>query len=133
MPHSWGISRRQVAAPAAALALLVLAGCTGATVGSETPSSAAAAPGDSGVTSTTVSGEPSDAPLPTDFPTADAAFLASLTGLSQSAAEQKAAAAGFTTRIVSVDGVGRPVTMDFRYDRINLEIVSGNVTKATAG
>ena len=138
MPHSWGINRRQVAAPAAALALLVLAGCTGATVGSETPSSAAAAPGDSGVTSTTVSGEPSDAPLPTDFPTADAAFLASLTGLSQSAADDYVAKPFQSEELIArlralIRRASGNASSELTAGDIRLDTRSGKVTKATAG
>ncbi len=117
---------------AAVTAGLAIAACSAGAGGSGSTSSTPA-PDDSGVTSTTLPSASAVEPPPSAFPTPEASFLASLEGMSQSAAQQVAAAAGFTTRIVSVDGVGRPVTMDYRSDRINLEIVGGKVTKATAG
>ncbi len=125
--------RRTVGVASTAIAVLLVAGCSTGAGGTDPASSAGATPGDSGITSTTLPSTSAVEPPPSAFPTPEASFLASLEGTSQSAAEQAAAAAGFTTRIVSVDGVGRPVTMDYRSDRINLEIVGGKVTKATAG
>ncbi len=118
---------------AAVTAGLAIAACSAGAGGSSGSTSSTPPPDDSGVTSTTLPSASAVEPPPSAFPTPEASFLASLEGMSQSAAEQAVAAAGFTTRIVSVDGVGRPVTMDYRSDRINLEIVGGKVTKATAG
>lgn len=62
-----------------------------------------------------------------------AAVDAALAGLSQEQAESAAAAAGYTVRIASVDGEPRALTMDYRFDRINLELESGTVTAANVG
>ncbi len=124
---------RAVGVVAALAAGLTIAACSASGGSSAGTTSSTPAPDDSGVTSTTLPSASAVEPPPSVFPSPDASFLASLAGMSQSAAEQAAAAAGFTTRVVSVDGVGRPVTEDYRSDRINLEIVGGKVTKATAG
>ena len=54
-------------------------------------------------------------------------------GLSVDDADAWAVAHGYTTRVVSIDGVTQPVTMDFRENRINLVEVKGIVTSATLG
>lgn len=54
-------------------------------------------------------------------------------GLTEAEAAAWATANGFTTRVVEVDGEPKPVTMDYRPDRINLTLVDGKVTKATLG
>lgn len=56
-----------------------------------------------------------------------------LAGLTQEQAEAAATAAGYTTRVVSVDGEPRMMTMDYRTDRINLEIDDDQVTRAYVG
>lgn len=61
------------------------------------------------------------------------AFAASLVGLPTKQAKRQITEAGYEVRVVSVDGDSRPVTMDFRPDRINLTLVDGVVTKATQG
>lgn len=58
---------------------------------------------------------------------------AALSGLSEAEAEAAAAAAGYDVRVVSVDGEQRMTTMDYRTDRINLEIEDGQVTRAFVG
>ena len=63
----------------------------------------------------------------------DAAVALALVGLTQAAAEAKAAAAGYTTRIAVVDGQPRPLTMDYSTSRINLTIDNGMVTGASVG
>lgn len=60
-------------------------------------------------------------------------FADGLVGQKTAAATKAAEDAGYTVRIVEVDGVPRAVTADLRPDRINLTIEDGVVTKATAG
>ncbi len=62
-----------------------------------------------------------------------AAFAVTLVGLPLQQAKQKISGRGYTARVVSVDGDVRPVTMDYRPDRINLTVVDGSVTQATQG
>ncbi len=71
-------------------------------------------------------------PAPTDPPNS-AAVSAALVGLSQSEAEARAAAAGYMTRVASVDGQPRPLTMDYSASRINLDIADGRVVSVTVG
>jgi hypothetical protein len=54
-------------------------------------------------------------------------------GLPEEKAVEDIQSAGFTSRIVSIDGVGQPVTMDCRTNRINLSIEDGIVTEADVG
>ena len=61
------------------------------------------------------------------------AFAVSLIGLPVKQAKTQIADAGYEARVVSVDGDVRPVTMDYRPDRINLTIVDKVVTNATVG
>lgn len=61
------------------------------------------------------------------------AFAVSLIGLPIAQAKAQIADAGYEARVVSVDGDVRPVTMDYRPDRINLTIVDKVVTNATVG
>lgn len=67
----------------------------------------------------------------TDPAIADAADA--VVGLSEAEATSAIEAAGGTVRIVSRDGEDFPVTMDYRFDRVNLRIVDGVVTEATIG
>ncbi len=71
-------------------------------------------------------------PTPNPAPTVDAVSPA-LVGLTQPDAEAKATAAGYTTRIGSVDGQPRALTMDYRFDRITLDVEAGRVVRASAG
>lgn len=66
-------------------------------------------------------------------PESVAAFAASLVGLPAKQAKARISDEGYEVRVVSVDGDSRPVTMDYRPDRINLTIVDGVVTRATQG
>ena len=51
-------------------------------------------------------------------------------GLTQVEAEDRAQAAGLTTRVVGADGMDLAVTMDFRPDRLNLMLFDGVVVAA---
>lgn len=51
-------------------------------------------------------------------------------GLTQAEAEDRAQAAGLTTRVVGVDGMDLVVTMDLRPDRLNLVLFDGVVVAA---
>ena len=62
-----------------------------------------------------------------------AAVSAALVGLPLADAETKAQAAGYTTRIASVDGEPRALTMDYSPSRINLEVVADRVTATSVG
>lgn len=115
--------------------LLVLAAC-GSGSGSDTdvrPS--ATAPGSAPAASSADAADPSRPVLPP--PTADEpdseAVNAALVGMTEAQATAAATAAGYTVRIASVDGEPRALTMDYRFDRINLQLESGTVTGATVG
>jgi len=60
-------------------------------------------------------------------------FARGLIGLEESAALLIIEQAGFESRIVHRDGEDFAVTLDYRYDRLNLHINSGIVTRATLG
>lgn len=113
----------------AALLALLLAGCSGTDGGSTNPS---ASP--SGADASSGGGSPTVSPLPapTDPPNTSA-VSAVLVGLRQGEAEARAQEAGYTTRIASVDGQPRPLTMDYSVSRINLELVDGKVVSVTVG
>jgi len=51
-------------------------------------------------------------------------------GLTQAEADDRAQAAGLTTRVVAADGMDLAVTMDFRPDRLNLVLFDGIVVAA---
>lgn len=53
-----------------------------------------------------------------------------LVGLPEAAAQAKAEAAGYTVRVAVVDGEPRALTMDYRPDRINVELENGVVVGA---
>jgi heat shock protein HslJ len=66
----------------------------------------------------------------------DAAVVAlaeTLVGMPLDEAEAAIEEAGYTARVLSVDGEGGPATTDFRTDRINLVVVDDEVTQATVG
>ena len=119
-------------------ATVVLGGCgSETTVEDESTSQAASAAASGGQQSAPAGGaspgqtNPS-LPPPSPEPDNDAVDAA-LQGMSQADAESTAIAAGYTIRIASVDGEGRAMTMDYRYDRINLELEGGLVTRAYVG
>lgn len=60
-------------------------------------------------------------------------FAKSLVGKLPSVAARAATAHGYSLRIISVDGVGRPVTMDYWATRINLEFRHGRISKVSVG
>jgi len=55
------------------------------------------------------------------------------TGVALEEAQRRAAADGFTTRILMVDGEGQMVTADYRNDRLGFTVVDGVVTDASVG
>jgi uncharacterized protein YggE len=59
-------------------------------------------------------------------PTVDEA-AAVLVGLDEAAAEAAAAENGWTIRVAIRDGEDLPMTMDYRYDRVNVEVADGEV------
>jgi heat shock protein HslJ len=61
------------------------------------------------------------------------AVAPTLVGLSVADAEKATADAGYTFRVVSVDGEPKPVTMDYREDRINAEVEADKVVRVTIG
>ncbi|MCU0300626.1 MAG: META domain-containing protein [Candidatus Nanopelagicales bacterium] len=67
-------------------------------------------------------------------PSAEAEQVAGdVVGMSLAQAEAAAAAAGLEIRVASVDGDNRPLTSDFRPDRITVVIVDDVITEATVG
>jgi heat shock protein HslJ len=67
------------------------------------------------------------------LPDSAAAFGATLIGRTTAKARARAEAEGYTFRVVSVDGEGKPVTQDYRPDRLNATVVDGRVTEVTVG
>jgi len=61
------------------------------------------------------------------LPTLDSA-AAVLVGLTEAEAHDAAAEHGWTVRVARRDGEDQPLTMDFREDRVNVEITDGTVT-----
>ncbi|MEM7141659.1 MAG: YbaY family lipoprotein [Actinomycetota bacterium] len=61
------------------------------------------------------------------------ALAASVVGMSEADARSTLSAAGFTPRVTLLDGEPQPGNLDFRVDRINLEIADGVVTGASVG
>lgn len=61
------------------------------------------------------------------------ALAGTLVGMSVAEAEKATTDAGFTFRITSVDGEPKPVTMDYREDRINAEVEDDEVVRVTIG
>lgn len=58
---------------------------------------------------------------------------AALVGLTKEQAEAAAAKAGYTVRVTQEDGQMFPMTMDYRTNRINIEVEDGVVTAASVG
>lgn len=56
-----------------------------------------------------------------------------LNGLTREQAEAAAEAAGYTVRVVREDDESYAMTMDYRTDRINIELDDGKVTRAYIG
>ena len=61
------------------------------------------------------------------------ALAGTLVGMSVAEAEKATTDAGFTFRITSEDGEPKPVTMDYREDRINAEVEDDEVVRVTIG
>lgn len=55
------------------------------------------------------------------------------TGVALEEAQRRAAADGFTTRILMLDGEGQMVTADYRSDRLGFTVVDGVVTDVSVG
>ena len=66
---------------------------------------------------------------PAAKPVGDARYI----GMTQEAASALAKKEGVPSRVVSVDGQVRMVTMDHRPERLNFTVVAGKVTKVTHG
>ncbi|MFN8184953.1 MAG: META domain-containing protein [Candidatus Nanopelagicales bacterium] len=66
-------------------------------------------------------------------PDSPAVFGRSLVGMKVARARKTAQAQGYDFRVVSVDGQSKPVTMDYRPDRLNATVVDGRVTEVTVG
>lgn len=86
------------------------------------------------------SGQPSPSTGPTRGPNPDVtaeqqALLDELlaTPLPVDDVQQRIKAAGYTSRIVEIDGEPQPATMDYRLDRVNLITTNGLVTDAFWG
>lgn len=60
-------------------------------------------------------------------------FADELVGSKTAEAQAAAEKAGYTFRVISEDGEGKPATSDLRADRVNATIEDGVVTEATAG
>lgn len=60
-------------------------------------------------------------------------FAKTLVGKLPSVAARAATAHGYSLRIISVDGVGRPITMDYWATRIDLEFRHGRISKVSVG
>lgn len=76
-----------------------------------------------------------DATVPDGADEAMVALCADMVGqgLSPEEADALAVENGYVTRVGSVDGEPRPVTMDYRTDRFTFEVVDGAVTACTYG
>ncbi|BCU78545.1 hypothetical protein [Luteolibacter sp. LG18] len=72
-------------------------------------------------------------PAPSSKPLPDIGVPATLIGLTLKEAEELADKAKVPHRVVSIDGQSRPVTMDYRQDRLNFTVVKGIVTGVKKG
>jgi hypothetical protein len=54
-------------------------------------------------------------------------------GMSVASASDLCREEGLSLRVTMVDGVHRVVTMDLKFNRVNVHVVSGEITKATVG
>ncbi len=66
-------------------------------------------------------------------PGSPAVFGATLVGLPVKKARAAAENEGYDFRVVSVDGQSKPVTMDYRPQRLNATVVDGVVTEVSVG
>jgi hypothetical protein len=108
----------------AVLAVLAVGAC-GSSASKPAGTSPSAAPG---VTEPAPSTEPAE-PVPVKpgaDPTVDNAVV--LVGLSLAEAEAKAAELGWLVRATTVDGEPQTVTMDLRFNRVNVATANGTVT-----
>lgn len=120
-----------VLAAGLAASVLVACGSSGEAGGDSAPASAAT---DSPDETETAADAGTSLPLPPPTTEPDnEAVNAALVGLSEEAAQTKAAASGYEVRIAMVDGEPRALTMDYRTDRINLELEDGVVVRAAVG
>lgn len=60
-------------------------------------------------------------------------FAATIVGMSSDEAQAATEAAGYTYRVVMVDGEPRAVTMDYRPDRVNVSLKDDVVIASTVG
>jgi hypothetical protein len=60
-------------------------------------------------------------------------FLKSLIGMDKDSGSKLCEKMGYIVRIVREDSNGYMLTMDFRFDRIDLEIDGGLITKSSIG
>lgn len=67
------------------------------------------------------------------LPGSPAVFGMKLVGLELARVEAAARKRGYPTRVINVDGTPRPMTMDYRPDRLNLYVRSGIVTQVMTG
>lgn len=76
-----------------------------------------------------------DPPPATEKPAAssDPAEPNSYVGMALDAASSRADKAGIRWRVIEEDGKGRPVTMDFRPDRLNFAVAAGKIIRVTKG
>lgn len=123
--------RRQAAALAMVLALGSTAGCAELTTTGEP------ADGDAVVEPAEQAGEAHGSdPQVEDMDAVVAGteeFAATIVGKSSDEAEAATEAAGFTYRVVMVDGEPRAVTMDYRPDRVNVSLKDDVVIASTVG
>lgn len=79
---------------------------------------------------------PESAPPPPPPPakvSPDPADAASYVGMTVEEASSRADKAGIRWRIVEEDGQSRPVTKDFRPDRLNFAVAAGKIIRVTKG
>jgi hypothetical protein len=127
------ISTRR-AAVSALIALTAVAGLAACGDDDDSGSSSSTAPPETEAPGTEAP-EGTEAPDDTDSPgdtaagepTVDAATDV-LVGLSEDDAEEAADEQGWTIRVVVRDGEDLPATMDFRPERVNVEVTDGEVT-----
>jgi hypothetical protein len=76
---------------------------------------------------------PPEAPAPPPEVSDDPATAASYVGMPVKQASDRADQAGIRWRIVEEDGKSRPVTKDFRPDRLNFAVAAGKIIRVTKG
>jgi outer membrane murein-binding lipoprotein Lpp len=60
-------------------------------------------------------------------------FAPTILGMTEQEAKSATEAAGYTFRVVEIDGQPQAVTMDYRIDRVNATINDGRVASVTVG